>query len=484
MALYVCAVCGYMYDEATEPVAWDELPDGWICPVCGNGKEFYYADESAGESAAQSVAAEPDAPESSSQQTPATVVPAAAVAGVQLKPVGEAAESHLTDIGIMAETGQSILEPMRTREPVISWDEVLILGAQIARLPLNEDEPVSTRTIIGPAAKTPLEIDSPLIITHMSFGALSKEAKLALARGSSAVRTAMSSGEGGILPESMEIAYRYIFEYVPNRYSVNEEYLSRVDAVEIKLGQSAKPGMGGHLPGNKVTDEISKIRGFAPGQDIISPAHHSDIRTPRELAVKVAWLRDATGGKPIGVKLAAGDLEADLEAVMLSEPDFITIDGRAGATGAAPKYIKHSASVPTIFALERARTILDRHKREVSLIITGGLRVSSDFSKALAMGADAVAVGTAALIAVGCRQYRICHTGRCPMGIATQDPELRKNLNVERSAKRVENYLTVCLDEIRTFARLTGHDDIHALAVSDLCTVNSEVSENTRIAHA
>jgi len=476
MAIYVCAVCGYMYDETAEPIAWDELPGNWACPVCGNGKEFYYADESAGDSQGE--------PHGEPGGNAPAAVRADVAGGGQLKPLGEAAEPYLTDIGIMAETGQSILEPMRTREPVIAWDEVLVLGAQIARMPLNEDQPVATQTTIGPEADVPLVVESPLVITHMSFGALSKEAKLALATGSAAVKTAMSSGEGGILPESMDMAYRYIFEYVPNRYSVTEEYLSRVDAVEIKLGQSAKPGMGGHLPGNKVTDEIGRIRGFTPGEDIVSPAHHSDIRTPAELAEKVAWLRDATGGKPIGVKLAAGDLEADLEAVLSSNPDFITIDGRAGATGAAPKYVKRSASVPTIFALDRARLILDQHKSKASLIITGGLRVSSDFAKALALGADAIAIGTAALIAVGCRQYRICHTGRCPMGIATQDPELRLNLSVDDAALRVENYLRVSLNEIQAFARLTGHDDVHALCVTDLCTVNSEVSRHTRIRHA
>ena len=481
MAVYVCAVCGYVYDETTEDVAFSDLPDDWLCPVCGNGKEYYFADESGSEEASEPAqagqpgrsAAEPDQPAAAPRS-----------GAVDLKPLAEAAEPHFTDINTMAETGESILEPMRTREPVVSWDEVLVIGAQIARLPRNENEPVSTRTVIGPGAKHPLEIEAPIIISHMSFGALSKEAKLALARGSAAVKTAMSSGEGGILPESMETAYRYIFEYVPNRYSVNEEYLRTVDAVEIKLGQSAKPGMGGYLPGSKVTEEIARIRGFEPGQSIVSPAHHDDIRSPGELREKVAWLRDATGGKPVGVKLAAGSIEADVEAVLESKPDFITIDGRAGATGAAPKYVKRSASVPTIFALEKARVTLDRHRSIASLIVTGGMRVSSDFAKALALGADAVAIGTTALLAIGCRQYRICHTGRCPVGIATQDPELRRNIDVDRAAKRLERFLAVSIEEIRTFARMMGYDDVHAMDVSDLRTVNSEISGYTRIAHA
>jgi glutamate synthase domain-containing protein 2/rubredoxin len=478
MAVYVCAVCGYMYDEDTEETAWADLPGDWICPVCGNGKEYYFADESTGATASAT------GPSDDSDESGSAAGRAVAGSDVRLAPLGEAAESHLADIDIMSETGESIIEPMRTREPVISWDEILVLGAQIARLPLNEDEPVSTRTVIGPGAKYPLEIDAPLIISHMSFGALSREAKLALARGSAAVRTAMSSGEGGILPEAMDASYRYIFEYVPNRYSVSEEYLQKVDAVEIKLGQSAKPGMGGHLPGHKVTAEIARVRGFAEGQSITSPAHHADISTPAELAAKVEWLREATGGKPVGVKLAAGDVEADMDAVVAANPDFVTIDGRAGATGAAPKYIKRSASVPTIFALERARNALDARGSSASLIVTGGLRISSDFAKALAMGADAVALGTAALIAIGCRQYRICHTGRCPVGITSQDPELRRNQDWDHAALRLERFLNVSVDEIRAFARLTGHDDVHSLTIHDLCTTNSEISEHTRIRHA
>jgi glutamate synthase domain-containing protein 2 len=318
----------------------------------------------------------------------------------------------------------------------------------------------------------------------MSFGALSKEAKIALAKGSAAVKTAMCSGEGGILIDSMESAYKYIFEYVPNRYSVTEENLKRVDAIEIKFGQSAKPGMGGHLPGKKVTKEIAEIRGFDEGVDIISPAHFEDIKNKKDLKKKVQWLRDASEGKPIGIKFAAGHIEADLEVALYAEPDFITIDGRAGATGASPKYVKASASVPTMFALYRAKKFLnDRGADQVSLVITGGLRVSSDFAKALALGADAVALGTSALIAIGCRQYRICGTGRCPTGITTQDPSLRSRLDIEKSAKGLRNYLYVSTSELKDFARLTGNDDVHKLSIDDLCTTNTEISNYTEIEH-
>ena len=214
-------------------------------------------------------------------------------------------ESHMTDIHQMAESGNSVYEPMRTRLPVFSWEEILIKGAQLAKLPLNKSQPVESRTIIGPGAAVPLILNTPLIVSHMSFGALSKEAKLALAKGSASVNTALCSGEGGILPECLDAAHKYIFEYVPNKYSVTDEYLSRVDAVEIKIGQSAKPGMGGHLPGHKVTREIAEIRGFREGQDIISPSRFPDIRSKEDLKAAVDMLRVKTGGKPIGVKLAA-----------------------------------------------------------------------------------------------------------------------------------------------------------------------------------
>jgi glutamate synthase domain-containing protein 2/rubredoxin len=397
---------------------------------------------------------------------------------------GDKTETHMDEIHHISRTGEAIIEPMRTTFPVISWDAILIKGAQIAKIPLNHDAPVNTRTVIGPEAQYPLVIEAPFFVTHMSFGALSREVKMALAMGSAAVQTAMGSGEGGILPEERDLAYRHILEYVPNRYSITDENLKAAAAVEIKIGQSTSPGLGAHLPAEKVTAEIAKIRGYPEKTDIISPARYDDIRNREDLAAKVEWLRQKSGGKPIGVKIAAGNIEADLGAVLFAEPDYITIDGRPGATGSAPKYIKDSTSVPTIFALHRARKYLDSHDaRGISLVITGGFRTSADIAKGLAMGADAVALGTASLMACACQQYRICHTGKCPVGVTTQDPELRKRLEVSISARKLELFFRVTLEELKDIARLTGNDDVHALSVADLCTDVSEISGHTSVEH-
>lgn len=471
MAKFRCRICHYVYDEKTEGVFFDDLFPDWICPVCGAARsEFDRLEDEPQPLASVPAPAEPVRERESLDD---------------YRRASDELETTMADIHRMALTGESVIEPMRSRKPVVSWDDILVKGAQLARLPLNRDETVDTKTVIGPKAKKPLVIGTPIIVSHMSFGALSREAQSALALGSGAAGTAMCSGEGGILAEAMGMAQKYIFEYVPNRYSVTEENLRRVDAVEIKFGQSAKPGMGGHLPGGKVTAEIAAVRGLPEGSDITSPSRFPDIATRDDLRRKVDELRKLSKGRPVGIKFAAGNVEADLEFALSAGPDFVTIDGRAGATGAAVKLIKDATSIPTIYALDRARTYLDgRGIKDVTLIVTGGLRVSSDFAKALALGADAVAIGTAALMAIGCQQYRICDTGRCPIGIATQDPGLRARLDVEESARWLANFLRVSTEELKDFARLTGNDSVHKLSVRDLVTTNSEISAHTSIAHA
>jgi glutamate synthase domain-containing protein 2 len=391
---------------------------------------------------------------------------------------------YMEEIHQMAVTGKTISGAMGTKMAMPSWDDILLLGAQLNPPPLDEDEPVSTMTVIGKHAKKPMILDSPVYISHMSFGALSKEIKVALAKGSAMAKTAMCSGEGGILPEEREASYKYIFEYIPNKYSVTDENLRSADAIEIKIGQGTKPGMGGHLPGEKVTAEIAELRGKKQGEDVQSPSKFPELNTKEDLKDMVRMLRRRSDGRPIGIKIAAGRIERDLEYCVYAEPDFITIDGRGGATGSSPLFLREATSVPTVYALYRARKYLDAVRSDISLVITGGFRVSADVSKALAMGADAVAVASAALIAAACQQYRICGSGNCPVGIATQDPKLRERLRVEQSAQRVANYLNVTREELKTFARITGHACVHDLSVDDLVTINREISEFTNIPHA
>lgn len=370
---------------------------------------------------------------------------------------------------------------MGTSQKVISWSDILVLGCGLNPMPLLESDEVSLKTIIGHKAKKPLVIDTPVYVTHMSYGALSKEAKISLAKGSSIVNTAMCSGEGGILPEERKNSYKYIFEIVPNMYSVTDDNLKNSDAIEIKIGQGTKPGIGGYLPKEKVTEEIAKIRGKKVGEDIISPSKFFNIKTKEDLKNFVDELRERSEGRPKGIKIAAGHIEEDLEYIAYANPNFITIDGRGGATAASPKIIKDSTSVPTIYALYRARKYLDEHNLDIELNITGGLRVSSNFAKAIAMGANSIAIGTSAMIAIACQQYRICQTGKCPVGVAAQDDDLRSRLKIDISSHRLANFFNATNEELRTFARITSHNDIHDLSVSDLVTTNKEISDYTNI---
>ena len=466
MAVYKCSVCGYLFTE--EPgKGIDTLTE---CPICGQPRSVCEKIEE-NESSDVTAAEDTDVEEHSLEYDP------------EYARTDESCR-YMAEIHKMAVSGEPIIEAMGTRMAMPDWDDILLLGAQLNPMPLPEHAEVDTTTIIGKHAKKPMVLESPVYISHMSFGALSKETKVALAQGSAMAKTAMCSGEGGVLPEEMQASYKYIFEYVPNKYSVTPENLKGADAIEIKIGQGTKPGMGGHLPADKVTPEISRIRNKPQGQDIISPSCFDEIQSKEDLKELVDKLRRESEGRPIGVKIAAGRIERDLEFCVFAEPDFITIDGRGGATGASPKLVRDATSVPTIYALYRARKYLDEAGAEIDLVITGGLRVSSDFAKAIAMGADAVAVASAALIAAACQQYRICGTGKCPVGIATQDPELRGRLKGEAAARRVANFLNVSREELKTFARITGHQRIHDLSTEDLCTISREISEFTNIPHA
>ena len=468
MKVYKCSVCGYIFDEAKEGSSFAEVK---ACPLCKAPREKFVE-------VVEEAAPEPEAAEAK---------PVAPVLNLQYPAdtrKDDAQYRYFKEIHEMAITGKSVSGAMGTLMPMPNWDDILILGAQLNPQPLNDHDPVITTTIIGKNAKRPMILDSPVYISHMSFGALSKETKVALAKGSAMARTAMCSGEGGMLPEEKAASHKYIFEYIPNLYSVTDENLRNSDAIEIKIGQGTKPGMGGHLPGGKVTPDIAAMRGKKVGEDILSPSKFPNINSKEDLKALVEELRQRSDGRPIGIKIAAGRIERDLEYCVFAEPDFITIDGRGGATGSSPAILREATTVPTIYALYRARKYLDSVKSDIELVITGGLRVSADFAKAIAMGADAIAIASAALVAAACQQYRMCGSGRCPVGVATQDPELRARLHIEAAAQRVANYLICSNNELKTYARITGHTNIHDLTVDDLCTINREISEFTNIRHA
>jgi len=460
---WVCLICGYVH-------VGDAPPED--CPVCGAGSEDFEEEvASSGESASS---AEPS------------------------RKVDEPAEEYLAEwardsdhfeekyarVVALAKTGESASSPMRTSKRFPDWDTILFRGAQLFRMPLNEDEAVSTETVIGGTAGKPLTISAPLYVSHMSFGALSREAKIALAKGTARVGTVMCSGEGGMLPEERDHAEKYVYELGTAPFSHRDEAIRQADAVEIKIGQAAKPGLGGHLPAEKVTEEIARIRGIAPGEPSVSPGRYTGLEGPDDLRREVARVRQVLEGKPVGGKITAGHIEGDLAVVLAAEPDFVTIDCRGGGTGSAPTFLKDNVCLPPIFAIHRAREFLDAAESGVTLCVTGGFRDSADIAKALAMGADAVAMATASLVAIGCQQYRICQTGRCPVGITTQDPELRGRFDVEQSADRYVRFYEATKRELEVFTRINGRRDVHDLDVTDLVTLSDEVSRHTNVEHA
>ncbi len=366
-----------------------------------------------------------------------------------------------------------------------SYDDLVFRPAQLATLPTLGDVEVDTSTVLGTASAEPLRLELPVFVSHMSFGALSAEAKEALARGSAAAGTAIASGEGGAHPRERDNAAHYIFEMASGYFGWTEENITAADAIEIKLGQGAKPGLGGTLLGPKVTEEIAAIRGVAPGTDVHSPAHFPDINSVADLTRRVAEIKAMTGGKPVGIKFATGHVEADLAAAVEAGADWVTVDGLGGGTGAAPTHVKDNVGLPSITGLYRARTWLDDHGvGDVQLVATGGFRTPDEMAKALALGADAVALATTSLMAIGCQQYRACHRGTCPVGIATQDPMLRGRLDIDVSARRLANFLTGCTTLMVDFARVVGKTRLVDLDRHDLVTLDQRLADRCDIEYA
>ncbi|MBW4936270.1 glutamate synthase-related protein [Marinobacter sp. F4206] len=364
------------------------------------------------------------------------------------------------------------------RHTLPHWDDLQLMVAQLATQPLMEDADVGTELVIGPEARKPLTLSMPLFVSDMSFGALSEEAKVALARGAELAGTGICSGEGGMLPEEQAESSRYFYELASAKFGYREELLKKIQAFHFKGGQGAKTGTGGHLPGNKNTARISEVRDIPEGEPAISPPTFEDMHTVKDFRNFADKVREITGGIPIGFKLSANHIERDIQFALDAGTDYLILDGRGGGTGAAPEIFRDHISVPTIPALARARRYLDEHgaSGRVTLIVTGGLRVPIDFVKAMALGADGVAIANSAIQSIGCVAARICNTNNCPAGIATQNADLRQRLNVDKSAQQLKNFLEASVSLMQVMARACGHGHLNQFNKEDLATWHREMA--------
>ncbi len=375
-----------------------------------------------------------------------------------------------------AETGKYLLRGQGANKIYLNWDSLVFVPAQLFSTPVDKyREKIGTRTILGKRAKFPLALEVPVLYAAMSYGALSKEAKIALAKASRLAGTATNTGEGGSFPEERQSAGKLIVQFSSGRFGVNIDYLRMADAIEVKIGQGAKPGMGGHLLAEKITPEIAQTRGIPTGTDALSPAHFLDAQGSGDLGKIVEMIKDATDyEKPIIIKLGPGNVKEDVRIAAESGADIIAIDGKEGSTGAAPELTLEHAGIPTLGIIRPAVEALEELKLrdEVDLIILGGIRGGADAAKALALGADAVGIATSAMVAMGCRRCEQCYKGQCIYGIATQDENLRKKLNPDRAAQRIANFTKVMAEEIKILTALSGHSDAIDLSPEDLRAVD------------
>jgi glutamate synthase domain-containing protein 2 len=414
-------------------------------------------------------------------------------------PSGTYTPAIIEDIQAKAELGRYRIRGFGTLRPRTwaTFDDLTFIPAGLTRIPLEGyREQCSTRTVLGARhAAKPIELNIPVMITGMSFGALSYNAKVALARGARMAGSSTTTGDGGMLPAERENSRVLIYEVLPSRYGINIHHLRQADAIELTIGQGAKPGTGGLLLGSKVSDEIARMRDLPTGVDQRSPCRHPDFLGPDDMRIKIEELREATDWQvPIFVKLGASRVYDDVKLAAKCGADVIVIDGMEGGTGASPDLLQEHTGIPTLAAVCEARAALEEMRLfgEVNLIIAGGIRHGSDAAKALALGADAVYVGTAALIALNCNKplyvedYHAlgaapyachhCHTGRCPVGITTQDPELMKRLEIEPATERVANWLHATASEIQILARACGKRDVHDLEPEDMRALTLEAS--------
>jgi len=416
-----------------------------------------------------------------------------------LVPSGVFLPHVIEDIQAKAETGLYRIRGYGTLRPRhwASFDDLTFLPCSLTRIPLEGyREKCLTRTVLGTRfAQKPIELDIPVMITGMSWGALSYNAKVALARGASMVGSSNTTGDGGMLMAERENSKTLIYEVLPSRYGINIHHMKMADGIELTIGQGAKPGTGGLLLGSKVSDTIAGQRDLPMGVDQRSPARHPDFLGPDDMIIKVEELREATDWQlPIFIKMGATRVFDDVKLAAKAGADVIVMDGMEGGTGASPAILQEHTGIPTLAAVCEARAALEDCGLygKVQLIIAGGIRDGADAAKAMALGADAVYIGTAALVALNCNRplydedyHKLgtephychhCHTGRCPVGVTTQDPELMKRLNIEEGAARVANLLRAMTLEIQMLARSCGKSDVHHLEPEDMAALTPEAS--------
>ena len=409
----------------------------------------------------------------------------------------------MEDIHAKSELGRYRIRGFSTFQKVTHFDDLTFLSTGLTRFPLEGyKERCNTRTVIGARyAENPLVLETPIYISGMSYGALSANAKTALGKGAAMVGSASCTGDGGQLPSEREAADKLIYQVLPSRYGFNPHHLAQAQAIEIVVGQGAKPGTGGLLMGVKVLDDIADMRDLPRGIDQRSPARHPDWLGPDDLAVKIEQLREATDWRiPVHVKLGACRVDDDVKLAAKAGADAIVIDSMVAGTGASAEVLIEHSGIPTVPAIVMAREALRELGLygKVTLIASGGIRHGADAAKALALGADAVAIGTAGLIALNCNKdipesdfesevgvpagfCHHCHTGKCPVGIATQNPELTKRLDPDEAAERVANFLNSMTMEMALLTRSLGKSDVHSLEPEDLAALTIEASAMARV---
>jgi methylamine---glutamate N-methyltransferase subunit C len=410
-----------------------------------------------------------------------------------------------------AERGLYEIRGLGAKRKLATFDDLVFLTASLSRYPLEGyREKCVTKTVLGTRfAKKPVELAIPITIAGMSFGALSARAKAAIGRAATAVGTSTTSGDGGMTFEERNASKTLVYQCLPSRYGFNPDDLRKADAIEIVVGQGAKPGGGGLLLGQKISPRVAAMRNLPEGIDQRSACRHPDWTGCDDLTIKIAELREITDWQvPIYVKMGASRVFNDVKLAIKSGADVVVVDGMQAGTAATQQVFIEHAGIPTLPALREAVEALEEMKMvgKVQLIVSGGIRTGADVAKALAMGADAVSIGQAVLVALGCNSSHCadggahqevsadyaglgtapgychhCHTGLCPVGITTQEPELETRLDPEDGARRLRNYLNVMNMELVTLARACGKSDVHHLEREDLVALTIEAAAMAKI---